>query len=193
MPNWAYTMYHATGDKEQMKKLHSIMSELEGMKAPGLHKNGFGSSWLGNLVIKLGGDWEKVYCRGSWDNLLLHEDGTVSFSVESAWGELYDVRKVIEEQFPGVRLYFQCEEPGMGIYQTNDDTGHYFPEKYYLWVENGETEYYNTLEALVKEVENITGSKNLKTFNSCKKALETYSRSHSDLCYTLEEFSVVQD
>lgn len=193
MPNWAYTMYHATGDKEQMKKLHSIMSELEGMKAPGLHKNGFGSSWLGNLVIKLGGDWEKVYCRGSWDNLLLHEDGTVSFSVESAWGELYDVRKVIEEQFPGVRLYFQCEEPGMGIYQTNDDTGHYFPEKYYLWVENGETEYYNTLEALVKEVENITGSKNLKTFDSCKKALETYSRSHSDLCYTLEEFSVVQD
>lgn len=193
MSNWAYTQYIATGDKEQMKKLHSIMSELEDMKAPGLHKNGFGSSWLGNLVIKLGGDWEKVYCRGSWDNLLLHEDGTVSFSVESAWGELYDVRKVIEEQFPGVRLYFQCEEPGMGIYQTNDDTGHYFPEKYYLWVENGETEYYNTLEALVKEVENITGSKNLKTFNSCKKALETYSRSHSDLCYTLEEFSVVQD
>lgn len=193
MPNWAYTQYIATGDKEQLKKLHSIMSELEGMKAPGLHKNGFGSSWLGNLVIKLGGDWEKVYCRGSWDNLLLHEDGTVSFSVESAWGELYDVRKVIEEQFPGVRLYFQCEEPGMGIYQTNDDTGHYFPEKYYLWVENGETEYYNTLEALVKEVENITGSKNLKTFDSCKKALETYSRSHSDLCYTLEEFSVVQD
>lgn len=84
MPNWSYSSYYVTGDKEQIKMLHSIMLELEEMKSPGLHENGFGSTWLGNLVIKLGGDWEKVYCRGYWDNLLLHEDGTVSFSVESA-------------------------------------------------------------------------------------------------------------
>lgn len=87
MANWAYTAYHATGDKEQIQKLYSVMDELECMKAPGLHKHGFGPSWLGNLVIKLGGDWEKVYCRGYWDNLLLHDDGSVSFSVESAWDE----------------------------------------------------------------------------------------------------------
>ena len=193
MPNWAYSQYIATGDKEQLKKLYSIMSELEEMKAPGLHENGFGSTWLGNLIIKLGGNWKQVYCRGSWDNLLLHEDGTVSFSVESAWGELYDVRKFIEEYFPGVTLYFQCEASGMGVYQTNDDTGQYFPEKYYLWVEDGTTEYYTNLEALIKEVESITGSKNLKTLASCKKALETYSRNHSDLCYTLEEFDLLDD
>ena len=193
MPNWCYSQYHATGDKEQLKKLYSIMDELECMKSPGLHENGFGSTWLGNLVIKLGGNWKQVYCRGSWNDLLLHEDGTVSFSVESAWGELYDVRKFIEEHFSCVTLYFQCEESGMGIYQTNDDTGQYFPEKYYLWVEVGITEYYTNLEALTKEVENITGSKNLKTLDSCKKALETYSRSHSDLCYTLEEFELLDD
>lgn len=193
MPNWAYSQYIATGDKEQLKKLYSIMSELEEMKAPGLHENCFGSTWLGNLIIKLGGNWKQLYCKGSWNNLLLHEDGTVSFSVESAWGELYYVRKFIEEYFPDVRLFFQCEESGMGIYQTNDDTGQYFPEKYYLWVENGDTEYYNNLEALAKEVENITGSKNLKTLDSCKKALETYSRSNSDLCYTLEDFELLDD
>lgn len=34
---------------------------------------------------------------------------------------------------------------------------------YYLWVENGTTEYYTNLEALTKEVENITGSKNLNS------------------------------
>lgn len=64
---------------------------------------------------------------------------------------------------------------------------------YYLWVENGTTEYYTNLEALTKEVENITGSNNLKTLDSCQKALETYSRSHSDLCYTLEEFELLDD
>lgn len=193
MPNWAYTQYHAVGDKEQLQQLHSVMDELECMKEPGLHENGFGPSWLGNLVIKLGGDWEKTYCRGYWDNLLLHDDGTVSFSVESAWDEPNEVREFIEKKFPDIKLYYQCEESGMCIFKTNDDTGQYFPEKYYLWVEDRETEYYTTIEALANEVENITRSKNLKTLDSCKKALESYSRKNHDLCYTLEEFSVVDN
>lgn len=172
MPNWAYTQYHAVGDKEQLQQLHSIMDELESMKAPGLHENGFGPSWLGNLIIKLGGDWEKIYCRGYWDNLLLHSDGTVTFSVESAWDEPNEVREFIEKTFPDIKLYYQCEESGMCIFKTNDDTGQYFPEKFYLWVEDGETEYYANIEALANEVENITRSKNLKTLDSCKKALE---------------------
>lgn len=158
MPNWAYTMYHATGDKEQLRKLHFVMDELECMKAPGLHDN-----------------------------------GTVSFSVESAWGELNEVREFIEGKFPGVKLYFQCEESGNGVYETNDDTGEYFPERYYLWVEGSDSLYHETLEGLINDVENITGSKNLKTLDSLRKALESYSRKNHDLCYTLEEFSVVND
>lgn len=81
----------------------------------------------------------------------------------------------------------------MGIYQTNDDTGEYFPERYYLWVEDSDSLYHETLEGLINDVENITGSKNLKTLDSCRKALESYSRKHHDLCYILEEFSVVDD
>lgn len=168
------------------------MNELECMKDPGMHENGFGSTWLGNLVIKLGGDWKKIYCRGSWDNLL-HENEVISFSVESAWDEPDEVRHLIEEKFPDIKLYYQCEESGMGIYITNDGTGQYFPEKYYLWIENGETDYYDNLESLIQDVERITGSKNLKTLDSCRKALETYSRNNSELCYTLEEFNVVND
>lgn len=192
MPNWAYTQYLAVGDKSQLQKLHSIMDELEGMKAPGLHENGFGPTWLGNLVIKLGGDWNKVYCRGSWDNLQLTDD-CIMFSVESAWGELNEVRHFIEEKVSGIKLYYQTEESGMCIYQTNDDTGTYFPERYYLWIEDGESEYYRSLSGVIKAVEETTGSRNLKTLNSCIKALESYSRKHSDLCFTLEEFTVIPD
>ena len=193
MPNWAYSLDRCVGDKEQLLELHSTMSELEGMKAPGLHENGFGSTWLGNLVIKLGGDWEKVYCRGTWDNLLLHDDGTVSFSVESAWDEPDEVRHFIESIFPKIKIYFQCEESGMCIYKTNDDTGQYFPEQFYLWVEDETTEYCNDLESLIREVQKITGSKNLKTLDSCEKALKTYSQKNHDLGYSIEEFSVVDD
>ena len=110
------------------------MDELESMKTPKLHENSFGSTWLGNLVIKLDGDWNKLYCRGSWDNLLLHDYGTISFIVKSAWDEPNDVREFIEEKFPDIHLYYQCKEPGMCVYKTNDDTGQFFPEKYYLWV-----------------------------------------------------------
>ncbi len=135
----------------------------------------------------------KVYCRGYWDNLLLHNYGTLSFSVESAWNGLNETREFIKKIFPEVKLYYQCEENGMCIYKTNDDTGHYFPEKCYLWVEGSETLYHNNLESLISYVENITGSKRQKTLDSCKKALESYSRKNHDLCYTLEEFSVVDD
>lgn len=193
MPNWAYTQYHAVGDQEQLQKLHSIMDELESMKAPGLHENGFGSTWLGNLVIRLGGDWEKVYCRGSWDNLLLHDDGSISFITESAWCELNEVRHFIEEKFPGIKLYYLCEENGMGIYQTNDSAGTFFPERYYLWIEDVDSEYYRDLSDVIKTVEDITGSKNIKTLDSCIKSLESYSRKHSDLGFTLEEFTVTPD
>lgn len=121
------------------------------------------------------------------------DNGTVSFSVESAWNEPDEVRKLIERVFPEVKLYYQCEESGMGIYTTNDDTGEYFPERYYIWVEYGETMYHNSLEALIKDVEETTGSKNIKALDSCKKALESYSGRHSDLCFTLEKFTVLPD
>ena len=112
--------------------------------------------------------------------------------MESAWDELNEVRAFIEEKFPDIKLYFQCEESGNCVYTTNDDTGDYFTERYCFWVEDEDTEYYSTLEDLIIAVEGITGSKYLRTLDSCKKAMESYSRRHHDCCYTLEEFKVVE-
>jgi len=167
------------------------MDELERMKEP-LHPNGFGTTWLGNLVTKLSGDCEKVYCRGSWDNLC-HDDESLTFTVESAWNELNEMRELIEAHLPGIKLYYQSEEPGMGIYITNDPTGEYFPDRFYLWVEDEDTDYYPTVESLAKAVEEITGSGHLTTFDACKKALAYYASRHHDLCYTIEEFKVIED
>lgn len=190
MPNWTQTCYIATGDKEQLKQLHDVMVELENIKSPGLHDNGFGSTWYGNLVIKLGGDWEKIYCRGYWNYLELKEDMLIIDS-ETAWSELNELRHFIECKFPRLKIYYQCVEEGQRIYITNDASGVYFPERYYLWVEDEDTtEYYQSLESLAKAVENITGSKHLTTLNSCRKALESFSRKHHNCCYTLEKFSV---
>lgn len=189
MPNWAYSLYIAVGEKKQIKKLHSTMSELEHMKKP-LVENGFGTTWLGCLVSKLGGNPEKIYCRGSWESLALN-DCSLSFGVESAWDELNEVREFIEEKFPGIKLYYQCEEGGNCVYKTNDADGEFFPDKYYFWYEDNDSIYHETLEDLIKDVEDVTGSKHLRTLDACRKAMETYSLKNHDLCYTLEEFKVV--
>lgn len=191
MPNWCSTSYHAVGDKKQLQRLYDAMAELEAMPSPGLLPNGFGSTWMGNLIHKLGGDWKKIYCRASWNGLDLMGD-TLYFDTESAWCEPDEVRHFIEAQFPDMKLYFQSEEPGQGIYTTNDDTGEHFPDQYYLWIEDDDTTYHETAESLCREVEQVTGSKHLSTVEACQKALKSYSKRHHNLGYSLEEFTLVE-
>lgn len=190
MPNWAYTQYRVVGDREQLCRLYDIMNELENTPEPGLHESDFGSSWLGNLVIKLGGKHEDIYCRGFWCNLCF-DDEALSFDIESAWSELSETRKFIEKHFPGIKLYFQCEEPGNCVYETNDAHGKYFTERYYLGIEKKESLYFDTLKSLIKVVEEITCNNELTSIDSCKAALAHYSTSHTNLKYVLEQFAIV--
>ena len=66
MPHWCNTLYKATGAKENVDRLANTMVELGNMSRPGLVENGFGSSWLGNLVAKVGGVLDSSFCRGEW-------------------------------------------------------------------------------------------------------------------------------
>lgn len=60
MPNWASTSYIVTGDKSETEDLYQKMKALEN-KTESLVKNDFGTTWLGNLVVKFGGDWKEIY------------------------------------------------------------------------------------------------------------------------------------
>lgn len=188
MPNWASTYYIVTGDKGQRQELFCIMTGLENMEAPGLHENGFGSSWLGNLVIKLGEDWKKIYCRGDWYDLW-NDDEHLTFVTETAWDEMREVRHLLESKFPKLEFLYLCEEPGMGVFITNDKEHKYFPERYNLWVENHVSEYLNSIEELCSSVGVITCKKNLKTFKECNEALEKFCG--NKLGFTLAEVQVV--
>lgn len=191
MPNWCYTSYIIEGKKEEIKSLYKIMKELQEMKDPGLCKNDFGSSWMGNLVAKLGGDWEKVYCRGDWEDMDLQSDGSLRFSVESAWNELSEVRGLIQEKFPGLEIYYFSEEDDMGIFETNDREGRHYDFKYKLWVETeGGTDYINSLDRLIQEIKRITGFVDLKTFEDCQKALDL-SFEDTEISYSLDQINII--
>ena len=55
MPNWCWTSYVAVGDKKDIRDLYKKMKSLEDSEKS-LIENGFGNTWLGNLVTILGGD-----------------------------------------------------------------------------------------------------------------------------------------
>lgn len=186
MPNWCYTDYVVTGPKEQVQRLKETMRRLEAMPTPGLVENGFGSTWLGNLVTELGEDWNKIYCRGTWDSVEEWDENVLFFMTETAWGEMDEVRHLIERKFPGIKIYFQAEEMGMCVFETNDRDHDYFSAGYYLWIEDDDDpdgDLYDSLEEVIDKVTEITKCEDLHTFADCKNALERHFED-SEICYT---------
>ena len=144
MPNWCSTRYACTGDQNELQSLYERMNRLAQMKEP-LKPNGFGTTWLGNLVEDLGVDFNKVQCRGSWDGLEL-DGGVLRFWTETAWYRCTEVEDLIKEKYPSMEIFFLCEEPGMCIYEKNNDV--FFPEDYIVDIEDDDTYYLMESEAL---------------------------------------------
>ena len=143
-PNWCYTSIKCTGDTEELQNLYERMKRLQEMKEP-LKPNGFGTTWLGNLVEDLGVDFNQVQCRGSWDGLYLDDD-ILNFTTETAWYRCTEVEDLIKEKYPSIDIAFRCEEPGMCIYEKNNNV--FFPEDYIVDIEDDDTHYLMEDEAL---------------------------------------------
>lgn len=196
MPNWCYTTYTVVGEEKEVEALFGLMEKLENMKKS-LVDNGFGSNWLGNLVHSLGGDWQKVYCRGTWSNLDISGD-TLYFDTESAWADPYEVVDFLKEKFPSLEFYYSAEEPGMRYYVTNDSTGSYYPERFYFATPLHDDErYYSKDEAkkFIEDVGNYIG-KDLygsKTIGEIYEAVEEYnSNKEWEACIEVKIIQVVQ-
>lgn len=181
MPNWCYTVYKCTGKKKDLKKLHDTLDKLKN-KEP-IAKSDFGSLWLGCVVVALGGKWEDVRCRGQITDFYLDPDGKVLTIIqETAWCEQVEFREFLESVYPGMKIYYQEEEPGNCVYYTNDSCGNFFKEKYILDYCN-ELEnkvgygYYVTLTQVFDEVENFIG-KSLtcpRTYEGLQEYLEDFN------------------
>ena len=156
MPNWCYTQYAIKGPRKDVKALYGKMKNLQERKAP-LVPNGFGKTWLGCLVKRLGKDPQSVYCRGDWKDLELQEDGTLWFSTEHAWSRPSEVEELIQEVYPNLSIYFMEEELGIGIFQTNDMYHEYFKETIILDDEVDGMEYM-TEEELLKKLSELRGT-----------------------------------
>lgn len=195
MPNWSTTDYFVIGSPKEIMDLNKKMEKLENRKKS-LVKNGFGNTWLGNLVQYLGGDWEKVYCRGEWMcRNYDKERNALTFTTETAWQEMNEWRRFIESCYKTIKILYVTEEPGCGIYQTNDKEGIFFKSKYIL--DYGEdVEYFETLNQAIDFIEKLTEiSIEEKTVNGIQKELDAYAEENEDedLYYSFHEFEKVDD
>lgn len=170
MANWAYTRYALTaGDPDELKDLHERMKRLQDMPEP-LKPNGFGTSWLGNLVEDLGTEWGKIYCRGSWENLCLSSD-VLTFMTETAWDRCHEVESLLMERYPSIKINFITEESGQGIYVKNDCA--FFPEDYIVELGSNDSEYYTESELIefVSDYLNV----DIDDIEQCMKLIDAYN------------------
>ena len=196
MSNTCFTTYKVVSEnKKDVTKLFKTIKRLDGRKTP-LVKNGWYDPklWLGCLVKALGGDPNKVYCRGTITFYEM-EDDVLTLHTETAWAEMSETRHFIESCFPGMKIYYIEEESGCEIFNTNDSEGIYFKDRYYL---DGfdDSEYFETLEEAAVYVKEIVGHEVEATVKAIDKALSDYVEENEeddpDCYYSFHEFTVLE-
>ena len=194
MPNWCDTSYKCVGDPKKVRKLNSVLKYMEKRKTSIL-SNGFGKMWLGNLVYKLGGNWEELRCRGEITDFSL-DSNVLTINQQTAWCEQEGVRLIIEQTFPSIKVYYLEQESGCEVFCTNDASGEYFPERYFL-DSYEDWEYFETLDDAAKFVSKIIGHEVEPSVDEIDKALDKYVEEHEeeneDIFYSFHEFKVVED
>lgn len=197
MSNTCFTTYKVVSEnKKDVTQLFKTIKRLDGRKTP-LVKNGWYDPklWLGCLVKALGGDPQKVYCRGTITFYEM-EDDVLTLNTETAWAEMSETRHFIESCFPGMKIYYIEEESGCERFYTNDSEGIYFKDRYYL---DGfdDSEYFETLEEAAKYVKEIVGHEVEADLKAIDKALSDYVEEHEeddpDCYYSFHEFKEVND
>ena len=185
MANTCVTSYRIVGRKNEIDDLYEKLLKLRNMKEP-LVENGWGILWLGCLVTILDGNWKDIHCRGRITDFDLEDDVLIIYT-ETSWSEMSEVRHYLEQVYPGLKIYYYEEEPGMEIYQTNDKHGHFFPERFILDDFEGDgPEYYNDTDSLLTAASEIF-DKELKTMADLNEIVE-----NSD-GYSLHDIQVVND
>ncbi len=216
MPNWCSTAFAfkaVSNEKEAtlaLSRFHSNLSHIYDMECRERKSPSAISPWLGRVLTAHGIDSEKVSCRGWFEQPEEIEDiaGTPGFRTwtETAWGTMPEVFYAViklaysdNDGNPLIDMYWMAEEPGMGLYLTNDSEGVIFTERVMIEGEfpNSDIEeecfreYYDTEEAAIDSLIEYFPNENLKG-----KSLEEIAeilQEISDGYFHYERFEICED
>ena len=199
MPNWCFTDYTFYGES---KFVRDFAARVQKYTERDFMKNGFGTSWLGNVC--LGFDittpeelekGESPRCRGSINNMDdCDVDSEFMISTETAWEPMNDMwDKIIEKHYcdeNGNEVLFYdyiSEEPGWGLFEKSSNSS-YYPQKFNL--EFDSEEYYpESDDELFSLMKDLTG----KTFETVKECMDYVRKlaEESDEWYSLNQYDEV--
>lgn len=181
MANWASTSYRIEGSKTDLEKIVSIINDFHnGKRKPAEEKTD--KDWEGNLLIALGAkkeDLEHNFMRGFFQEVELQDNNVLRIEAEEAWSTT-DFRDVLYQLMPDLTIYFYTEEQGCEVYQTNDDCGKYFPDRYFVDAEidgDYKSEYFTSEELANEYVAKLLN--NGKTEFS-EEELDKWNEEHED-------------
>lgn len=131
MANTAYTTCIVTGDRTQIDRLQAVFDRLEQTPVSSdVEDNGWDSYWLGCLAKDLGGKNDEIYSRGSWTQAYFNDAfGYMVIEIETAWRVPEGIIQLIEQTFPGIKIWYYTMLEGYTFYATNDDEGKYFGDQ----------------------------------------------------------------
>ena len=126
MPNWCYTSITINCKNAEEAKM--LYERIEEWTTSNYCRNGFGRSWLGNIVGNSGIDSMKdgkdfsVRCRGTLEYLDYQEgENTVSVATETAWCPMIQMwERICEKYLTEYEIIYTAEEPGYELFYTND-------------------------------------------------------------------------
>ena len=127
-------------------------------------KNDFGKTWLGTLVERLLGvdprDPDKYICRGTLCSFGLNEEGSeICLETDTAWEPMLKMWiDIVDKYSPGAEILYTAEEPGNGIYYTNDPE---YENKFCInsWVDDIESDFCASEDTIRKLARKLTGKK----------------------------------
>lgn len=128
MPNRCSTHIIFSGDEEALRDFYNKLNTYTSKDFISV-SNGFGETWLGNIVVGFGGNYKETDCRGYIENLEDEIDinGTVIMDTETAWAPCIDMfddiiqKNYLDKDGLGkILLDYIAEEFGCGVYITNN-------------------------------------------------------------------------
>jgi hypothetical protein len=190
MPNWCNTEYILRGRKKDLKACAQMINKFVWGNYP---KEDRKYSIYQLIDREIGGSLDNQDARNDFQQAEIEtgSDGMEYLQTwtTTAWKPAHGPVEKLCEKFKLSYLYF-TEEPGNGIYETNDREGIYFPDRYVIEQYDAEPCYYQTEQEALDDISNRTG--NICTdWESAQKIIGKHNKEQEDETITLIEIKLI--
>lgn len=195
MPNWCDTTYAFIGSEADLDDFEARINEYT---ARDFRENGYGTSWLGNVIHGFGHNETEIGCRGWIEDIQRESSTHLQICTQTAWTELVAMWDIIchHNYDDRISYVYRAEEPSNGHFINTDSSGEYFPEKYLIdaYLEDYEDldivewyDYYETTDGVLNDASRFLKRK-VNSIKELKNISRYISKNSDHSFFSINEF-----